>query len=104
MGWACRTGDDELQSERYRLRTDIKGGTIQVFKPYSGLVSEANHSSLSYSSAPPTCIFGVQDPGPNPRGPRAASMRCIIASTFSSSHGRPTTCTPTGRPSIADGS
>ena len=47
----------------------------------------ANYSSFSDVSMLPVCLFGAQDPGPNPRGPRTASMTCIIASTFSSPHG-----------------
>lgn len=47
---------------------------------------EANHSAFSNASAPPVCLFGAQDPGPNPRGPSTASTTCMIASSFSSPH------------------
>ena len=48
---------------------------------------EAHHSSFSGASAPPVCLFGAQDPGVNPCGPRTVSTTCIVARTFSSSHG-----------------
>src|SRR6266850_5820042 len=82
------TNDESYDLESQQI-TKI---TVQIYV--------ANHSD---PCAPPTCLLGAQDPGPNPRGPRAVSMTCMIASTFSSSHGRPTTCTPTGSPFIADG-
>ncbi|CAG8682152.1 14719_t:CDS:2, partial [Acaulospora colombiana] len=42
-----------------------------------------------------------QLPGPNPLGPSALSTICMIATIFSSSHLRPTTCTPKGTSAIS---
>ena len=64
----------------------VKATNIQRVLLQYLFMYEANHSSLG-AFFPPVCLFGAQDPGPNPRGPRTVSTTCMIASTFSSPHG-----------------
>jgi len=65
----------------------VKAPNIQRVLLQYLFMYEANYSSFSGASFPPVCLFGAQDPGPNPRGPRTVSTTCMIASTFSSPHG-----------------
>lgn len=71
-------------------------GRMNCFTGLLMIITELHEST--FHEAP------FQLPGPNPLGPRALSTTCMIATTFSSSHLRPTTCTPTGKPFILVGS
>jgi hypothetical protein len=88
-----RRGSQSLQCRKTRAwrsrRGNYNGARITVAHAKAGLTAGKNKRfrGLLYGS------------GGSRRSPQRDSISCAIASTVSSSNGRPTTCTPMGRPS-----